>query len=320
MESRVLPTPCVGPVSFRRGLVIVLLALALSIGSAPLPVAQAQDEEAPPERFVQWAYRDAGALLLDAGAQFPLMLFWGAPSLGAASLVDAPLLEAIQAEERAPAAYLEGVNVLGDSGMLPATAGLFAVSLLTDDQRFQDAAFTSFQSVLYARLLTGALKGTVGRVRPEDTAGAHQFMPFSGHRSFPSGHATTAFAALTPWILYYPHTATYGLFALGTGTAVARIAFDKHWPTDVLAGAAIGFFTARYLTKRHQAVIAGGSEDGYGITLGPIKGLASAGLGLHARIDLGQQEEQPFARAMRFAVGPALEAGDLGFRVQLRLP
>jgi hypothetical protein len=53
-------------------------------------------------------------------------------------------------------------------------------------------------------------------------------------------------------VLYYPHPVTYGLFALSTRTAVARMANDRHWPTDVIAGAAVGFFTARFLTHLHQ--------------------------------------------------------------------
>ncbi len=148
--------------------------------------------------------------------------------------------------------FLEFANHLGGPEMNLPVAGLFAFSLTTNDQKFQDAAFTSLQSMIYAGLLSYGVKYTIGRFRPYEQSGPHEFAPFSGRSSFPSGHTTTAFAILTPWVLYYPHPVTYSLFALGTGTAIARVVREKHWATDVLAGGALGFFTAYYLTRRHQ--------------------------------------------------------------------
>ena len=91
-----------------------------------------------------------------------------------------------------------------------------------------------------------------GGARPHENVGPNSVKPFSGSRSFPSGHATTVFAFTTPWIFYYPGIASGALFTLGLGTAVARMADQYHWFSDVLGGAFIGFGVGYLLSRRHQ--------------------------------------------------------------------
>jgi membrane-associated phospholipid phosphatase len=171
-----------------------------------------------------------------------------------ATRVDASLLHEVQeGYGGAWGEFLTWSNALGSRPMKYPVAGLFAASLLVKDRRFQDAAFTSLEALVFAGALTITLKALFGRYRPEAGGTPRKFDPFSGNTSFPSGHTTAAFAIVTPWVLYYPDAPLYALFALSTGTAVARIARDKHWPSDVLAGAAVGYFTARWLTHHHQA-------------------------------------------------------------------
>ena len=204
-------------------------------------------------RFPRWGYRDGISLTKQLLPITPLFGVTGGPVLLAGMQYDPPILDDIQ--EGAGGlwgTYLDVTNELGGSRVGFPLLGVFGASLLTRDTRFQDAAFTSLEAWFYAGLITQGLKRVFGRYRPEEGVGAERFKPFSGHSSFPSGHATAAFALVTPWVLYYPHPLTYGLFALSTGTALARIAHDKHWPTDVIVGSAIGFLTARWLTRRHQ--------------------------------------------------------------------
>jgi membrane-associated phospholipid phosphatase len=91
------------------------------------------------------------------------------------------------------------------------------------------------------------LKETVDRPRPDG----------SDHQSFPSGHSTAAFADVTLAqynLGFLPLSATTrqashaGLTALGVGTAWARLEAGVHYPSDVLAGAAIGHFMAAFVT------------------------------------------------------------------------
>jgi membrane-associated phospholipid phosphatase len=100
-----------------------------------------------------------------------------------------------------------------------------------------------------ALVVDTGLKYAVARQRPdawrEDGASSRK----GGDRnlSFPSMHATFAFAvaASSTELLRSqddPNTVPYALVAFGTAATVGylRVSADKHFPTDVLAGAAIG--------------------------------------------------------------------------------
>ncbi len=221
--------------------------------AGPLQLAAQQTE---PSRFLHWIYRDAAAM---AGAVVdgatPLYALGAVGVLFPVSQADPGINpELRKARSGGFGQYLDITNEFGGPGVNLPVAGVFALTLLTPDHKLQDAAFTSLQSLVYAGAIGYGLKYAFGRVRPDEGHGAHRFRPFSGKSSFPSGHATTAFAVLTPWVLYYPGPATYGLFAISTGTALSRLARDKHWATDVLSGSVLGFATAYWLTRRHQSV------------------------------------------------------------------
>ncbi len=57
--------------------------------------------------------------------------------------------------------------------------------------------------------------------------------------SFPSGHTITAFAILTPLLVFYPQFTVEFTFA-ALSIAASRIILGMHFLSDVLAGAAIG--------------------------------------------------------------------------------
>lgn len=82
--------------------------------------------------------------------------------------------------------------------------------------------------------------------------------PDTGERnSFPSGHTATAFAAATFMAKEYGHISKWysiGAYTAATGVGVMRIMNNRHWVTDVLAGAAVGIFSTNvaYLTHRYK--------------------------------------------------------------------
>jgi hypothetical protein len=88
---------------------------------------------------------------------------------------------------------------------------------------------------------TDRLKDATDRERPDG----------SDAESFPSGHASQAFAAarlanrnldsieMKPWLR---NSFKAGNIALASATGWARVEAEKHFPTDVLAGAALGNF------------------------------------------------------------------------------
>jgi undecaprenyl-diphosphatase len=85
------------------------------------------------------------------------------------------------------------------------------------------------------------------RPRPyEAHSGVHLFVPPSSDPSFPSDHATAAFAIAVSLLL---RSRRVGLLALGMAVVLglARVAVGAHYPLDVLGGALIGTAAALVL-------------------------------------------------------------------------
>jgi membrane-associated phospholipid phosphatase len=99
-------------------------------------------------------------------------------------------------------------------------------------------------SDLVADLLSYGLRDWIGRRRPplvypEPKPLVH--VPHSG--SFPSGHATVAFACATVIAWKVPRLA-FPAFVLAGAIAWSRVYVGVHWPLDVLGGAALGVLVA----------------------------------------------------------------------------
>jgi undecaprenyl-diphosphatase len=98
-------------------------------------------------------------------------------------------------------------------------------------------------------VLDQVLKNVVCRARPTGMGAGPFFAQFpcfhQGYAlaSFPSGHATTAFAAAVLLSLWHPRAS--GVFwTLAALVGVSRIVLGAHFPSDVLAGALLGMGTA----------------------------------------------------------------------------
>ena len=94
-------------------------------------------------------------------------------------------------------------------------------------------------------LVSTIVKRWIGRVRPS-AAGPFAYEPFSwrpDYASFPSGHATTAFAALVAFGFIFPRTRPV-LWAYALLIGASRVVVSAHYPSDVIAGAAFGAFGA----------------------------------------------------------------------------
>ncbi|MFC2088806.1 phosphatase PAP2 family protein [Calditrichota bacterium] len=96
------------------------------------------------------------------------------------------------------------------------------------------------------KALTDYIKIETGRLRPDE----------SNHKSFPSGHTSKSavYYMLTTrnieTIPYFAENKTpihIGFTVLTTATAWSRIEANRHYPTDVLAGAALGNFIGAFI-------------------------------------------------------------------------
>jgi membrane-associated phospholipid phosphatase len=113
-------------------------------------------------------------------------------------------------------------------------AAAVGLPLLSDGSNGRTHTLRVADSIGTSLVLTEGLKSLVREKRPDSNA----------HDSFPSGHATAAFAAATAEGSLHPHQAP--LWYLGAGLiSYSRIRLHRHYDRDVIAGGLIGYGTAR---------------------------------------------------------------------------
>ncbi len=157
---------------------------------------------------------------------------------------------------------------------LPVLAGFYGYGVLENNNEAKAVALDGFSASIISALATSAIKGVVGRRRPSTGRGPQSFSPLQGDYSFPSGHATGAFAFASviathyddePWVV----GTSYGIAGL---VGLARIQRNAHWASDVVAGSLIGGVIGHHLVhfneqwrEQHLAFAPKISTDGQGL-------------------------------------------------------
>jgi membrane-associated phospholipid phosphatase len=150
-------------------------------------------------------------------------------------------------------------SYLGQSyTLLPIAAGFYFIGTANGSDHFREAGLLSFETVADVSLISLAIKSITNRERPLEHAGNGEFEASAGARynsSFPSGHAIATFAMASILTHEYPHKLWLKIlvYSYAGGVLGARLAANQHFPGDVLAGAAMGWFTGDYVYgKRHN--------------------------------------------------------------------
>ena len=119
--------------------------------------------------------------------------------------------------------------------------GIAAALAAADRPRARRAALRGLASVVLASAASNVIgKGLTGRARPSAAVPRSRRLPHAVRTtSFPSGHAASAAAFATGTALELPALAApVGLLAAAVGAS--RVVTGVHFPSDVLAGFAIG--------------------------------------------------------------------------------
>jgi hypothetical protein len=176
------------------------------------------------------------------------------------------------------------VTPFGSWAAIGVSAVALGGGLLSHNQRLLDTGRDAVEAeILAAGIATPVLKYAVGRVRPSDGADADEFKPFSGNSSFPSGHATEAFAVASVlsaradgWVV--PVLS----YTLASCVGYARVNDRAHWASDVIAGGLVGTFIGHTIVRRHERDEAGPETPPptYGFRIAPV--VSAGGFGFTA--------------------------------------
>ncbi len=148
---------------------------------------------------------------------------------------------------------------------------LYLYGYATDSDKAQKTVLLSVESFVITGLLVQTLKFATHRHRPYtgdpyNTWDGPSFDNNTGHTSFPSGDASSAFAIATVVATEYDNYVIVPPLAYGVATAIAlgRVHNNGHWSSDVFVASAIGYFTGKAVVKSHS------SEAKDNLTLIPV--------------------------------------------------
>jgi membrane-associated phospholipid phosphatase len=147
---------------------------------------------------------------------------------------------------------------------------LGAYGFIFKNEKMKTTTLLASQAYFTGLAGESALKFLAGRQRPYFTGSkqVHASPTFHGpfnknsnelqgrttNNSFPSGHTTAAFAAATVYAMEYKDKPWVPVLAYSAASliGVSRITENRHWTTDVLSGAALGYLSGRLAVHNYH--------------------------------------------------------------------
>lgn len=134
--------------------------------------------------------------------------------------------------------------------------GMFIVGLIKDEKNLKSKSVEILASVAVAAIATEGLKIIINRQRPYQKYPLDVF-PYDASengQSFPSAHTSLSFATATSLALVYKKWyISVPAFIWATGVGYSRLYLGEHYPSDVMAGAAVGMasaYASHWLNKK----------------------------------------------------------------------
>lgn len=192
---------------------------------------------------------------------------------GALMLVDEPVQRhALKIRQQSKAVQNVSSQITKFGGLYEAyTLGaLGAYGYIFKNGKMQTTTLLATQAYITGGALESVLKILAGRQRPFITDSSrveaeptfygpfHKALKGTGGKrvnsSFPSGHTTVAFAAATVYAMEYKERPWVGIVAYTAASAIglSRITENKHWITDVVSGAALGYLSGRLVVNNYH--------------------------------------------------------------------
>lgn len=149
-------------------------------------------------------------------------------------------------------------------------AAFGAYGFVFKSEKVKTTTLLATQAYITGGLMESVIKFVSGRQRPyvKDPNAVETEPTFHGplyktirdengkklNSSFPSGHTTVAFAAATVFAMEYRDRPWVPILSYSAASLIglSRITENKHWATDVLVGAALGYVTGRQVVNNYH--------------------------------------------------------------------
>jgi len=179
----------------------------------------------------------------------PKNLAWGLPVAAATGLlitkVDQPADSRIQSASMIRTAGRW--SNIGWGMAFASSAITYGAGCGEHDHYLRDSGFKALAAMGAAGVEDLVLKEAFDRQFPYASGSTGKF--WGGGRSFPSGHAATSFGFAAAIAHRYPHKpwVKWSAYALATGVSLSRYPAKKHYASDILVGATLGYVTGTYI-------------------------------------------------------------------------
>ncbi|HZU23585.1 MAG TPA: phosphatase PAP2 family protein [Terriglobales bacterium] len=164
------------------------------------------------------------------------------------------------------------------------SAAFYLVGHYAHHQRMRATGVRGLEAMADALIVVEAGKLAFQRDRPtqdQDAEGEfwpHGFRKFNWDGSMPSGHSAETWAFVHVVASEYSEKKWVGVLAYSAGILVStsRVLARKHFPSDVVAGGAIGYVTGGYVVRERRKEV----RRRLGLRLTPIMDPATQSIGL----------------------------------------
>jgi len=141
-----------------------------------------------------------------------------------------------------------GLAVMGGS-----TVGFYLLGMQSGNRQLRETGTLGAEAMIDGLAVDEVLKYVFRRERPFEDAGAGRFFQGGSQKSFPSAHATMAFAFASVLAHEYNGWLTQTLAYSGaTAISLARVTGKQHFPSDVFVGGTIGYLIGRQVYRAHH--------------------------------------------------------------------
>ncbi len=145
---------------------------------------------------------------------------------------------------------------ISEAGALYTTGGiaatLYLVGRKTGDLRLRETGVLGAEAIINGQIVSTALKSITQRPRPRESNNRVKF--FDKGKSFPSGHAVSAWSLATVIAHEYKNRPLikFGAYSVAVAVSLSRFTGRNHFLSDVLVGSAIGYGIGEYVYRTHH--------------------------------------------------------------------